>query len=155
MSTVNLKLLFLLCQFQGDDFIRHTNQQWSILIPHQYRSFIPRTSHPFSFLLPLSHPLAHPELSPSYSRAHTNLWHFPFQIRRRIMPSKLFHTPWVPLRDQEPFCTSFLMPSLECTASRGGLCKRQLPLPQLWLTSESSSTCIRWFHMGSVCSGGR
>lgn len=53
------------------------------------------------------------------------------------------------------FFTSLLRPSPTCAVS-GWLdfVRERWPFPQFWLTSESSSTCIRWFHMGSVCTEG-
>lgn len=62
-----------------------------------------------------------------------NLWHLPPLIALNIK------------RDQQPFSLSFF----DTTAymlCKEGLCKRLPPLPQLWLTSESRSTCIRWFQ---------
>lgn len=118
---------------------------------HPRSALFTRPLHPFPFLS-LCPTHWHIPSSVPHSLTNTSLWHSSLYIRLHIKPSKLFHTLQVPLKDQEPFCMSFLIPSLTCTVR--GLCKMLLPLPQLWLTSESSSTCIRWFHMGSVCTEG-
>lgn len=108
-----------------------------------------------------SHPLAHPQLSPSYSLKETPT--SDTRLSTSGDTERAFKTFSHSARNPSKIKT-LLFFSLHVFINAlpnkrrervAGLCEGDVrPFPQFWLTSESSSTCIRWFHMGSVCAEG-